>query len=1236
MPILTRIPITGRLLRLVPLYLLLGLRVPLLAQCALSCNDGLQVSLDLSGQALITTQLIAPNSGNSCPGPLTLTLYNSIGQQLPNPLTCTQIGQIVTAKVKHTASGNFCTGTLEVFDALSPALSNCGDKFIFCNEDPSPEALGFPTGTDNCTAPNDLIFSQFDTETSLGCGVFQNGFQVLKRIDRNWTVSDDHGNSSTCLQKVWLKHFTFADIAFPPNLDNISSPALGCGQDPEDLDLTGQPMVNGVPVGASPDCEMAVSFSDQTIMHCAPAGFTVLRNWTAIDFCSGNFTNRIQIIKVQDTEAPMLTAPDNLTVGTDGFYCTGTVSMPLAVYTDNCSAVTVVPFWDYGSGYGPFSGVVEGEHLVTYVATDACGNSSTATMLVTVVDSSPPQAICASDLQVSLSSNGAGYVNAGTVDQGSFDNCGPVFLSITRDDIQYGPQVQVTCADQGNPLLITLRVTDAIGLENFCQMEVTVRDFLKPSIQCPPNLSLNCLQDYNNLNLTGQATASDNCALQSIAYQDFANIQPCNIGSVIRWWTATDSAANTKTCSQQITVNIINTTTVSFPANTSVASCSGPASLLPALTGEPVIGGQACSPLSVNYTDQIFSIAPPSCFRIFRAWKVVDHCIYNPNGGSAGIWEQTQIIDVVDNTPPLLSIPPDVTVSADPFSCTGLVNLADAIATDCSDQISFLHNSNYSGAGNTNNASGQYPLGIHFVTFAASDGCGNTAQQTLRITVKDLSPPVVVCLPGVSVNIQASGSVTLDPNSFDGGCSDFCSPQNSLVFSVEPASLDCQQLGLQPVVLTVKDTAGNTASCNTQVLVKDNGLVCGGGLVHQVDGTIRTETGLPVNNISVSLTGDGFIEYTNCDTLGHFGFDDIPTDRPYVLKPYNNANWVNGVTTYDLVLISKHILGSDPFTSPYKIMAADANHSGSITTFDIVQLRKLILGILDSLPANTSWRFVDSSFVFPDVQNPFSTPIPEEIVFDPLISDQTGQNFVGLKVGDVNGSTNPANARAPQDTLFLYVPERDFQSGEHLAVPVFLENWTTLDGLQFELKIDPAQLELEQVEFLQPDILGQPNIAMKDGGLLLVSWDNAREPIGLEPQPTGLFRLHLRAKANSNLQSGLSMSSSRLLPEAYRVGNEVQAAIALRLEKTILNGQNRELAIFPNPSSGAFFVKNPYAGKLSSLHVLDARGQLLWVCEGFLPEMLEVNDHAFQQPGLYFVEWTNAAKTISGKVLVVR
>jgi len=107
---------------------------------------------------------------------------------------------------------------------------------------------------------------------------------------------------------------------------------------------------------------------------------------------------------------------------------------------------------------------------------------------------------------------------------------------------------------------------------------------------------------------------------------------------------------------------------------------------------------------------------------------------------------------------------------------------------------------------------------------------------------------------------------------------------------------------------------------------------------------------------------DGSFEFSNA----------IPLAGNFSITPSSeNLAPLNGVTTYDLVLISRHILGWEPFASPYNMIAADANKSGSITTMDILELRKLILGIYDELPNNTSWRFVDKSFVFSNPFNPF-------------------------------------------------------------------------------------------------------------------------------------------------------------------------------------------------------------------------------------------------------------------------
>ena len=228
-----------------------------------------------------------------------------------------------------------------------------------------------------------------------------------------------------------------------------------------------------------------------------------------------------------------------------------------------------------------------------------------------------------------------------------------------------------------------------------------------------------------------------------------------------------------------------------------------------------------------------------------------------------------------------------------------------------------------------------------------------------------------------------------------------------------PDRFNCTQLGEQQVTLTVTDQSGNVAACLSRVQVFDTLNVCSPAtLPIRVAGLLQTPAGKPVYNIPVQIIGQGLNETVNSDSLGAYLFPEVPIGDTCHLTPYHNNNWLNGISTLDLALISKHILGLDTFTSPYQFIAADANRSGTVTTFDIVQLRKLILGIFDTMPGNTSWRFVPAGFNFPDPTNPFANPFPESIRLDGPLGDVSGQNFIGIKVGDVNGSVNPVDTRS--------------------------------------------------------------------------------------------------------------------------------------------------------------------------------------------------------------------------------
>ena len=132
----------------------------------------------------------------------------------------------------------------------------------------------------------------------------------------------------------------------------------------------------------------------------------------------------------------------------------------------------------------------------------------------------------------------------------------------------------------------------------------------------------------------------------------------------------------------------------------------------------------------------------------------------------------------------------------------------------------------------------------------------------------------------------------------------------------------------------------------------------------------------------------------NTDLNGAYSFR-VLADSNYVITPYRNDDLLNGVTTLDLVTIQSWILGLSDFDSPYQMIAADANNSESITTLDIVVIQKAILGLETEFLNNTSWRFVDAAYNFPDPNDPWANGgFPETIALNAVASDTLGLDFV--------------------------------------------------------------------------------------------------------------------------------------------------------------------------------------------------------------------------------------------------
>jgi len=169
-----------------------------------------------------------------------------------------------------------------------------------------------------------------------------------------------------------------------------------------------------------------------------------------------------------------------------------------------------------------------------------------------------------------------------------------------------------------------------------------------------------------------------------------------------------------------------------------------------------------------------------------------------------------------------------------------------------------------------------------------------------------------------------------------------------------------------------------------------------------ISGNVICMNGGNVEGVSVELTGGTIgTMSTLTDGLGNYTFANIPSGEDYNLHLEKDGVSMNGVTTFDMVLIREAIL--DPtFDDPFFLLAADANDNGTISTYDLVLISKVILGIDDDFPVGP-WRFATTDFDY--------SP-PTGHVDDVPIVDLQGDltiNFVGVHVGDVNGSAEDCN-----------------------------------------------------------------------------------------------------------------------------------------------------------------------------------------------------------------------------------
>ncbi|NNE15710.1 MAG: T9SS type A sorting domain-containing protein [Saprospiraceae bacterium] len=1145
--------------------------------------------------------------------------------------------------------------------------------------------------SDGCSGGQNFVY----VDEQIGGNCENEYWQI---IERTWTVTNTaSGLSASCTQTLNLKQWTLDDIIWPKSYDDLQQPSLNCNDlTDDDLNANNVPLPEfagepRVPFGDI--CgNFQTTYNDLTFDICGPLSKKTIRTWSILDWCSGEIAEYDQTIKVVDREPITLSCvPDNisdadaLALGydktnenyiayTDFYACSGSwIIVPPVISGNQCGDSLAWEVYyliddDENPDDAPTNGIyintnvvdenevninnssstgipyaIEGLPVgrrtwIKMVVTDECGNTGECFTEVDVLDDVQPNPVCIEYTVLSLGQDGCGRMEAESLDNGSYDNCGVVDFEVRKQNSSvWADTVSFCCDCNVDNYFVVLRVSDEAGNSNTCLVEVEVQDNIPPMQGDTPQglYTFDC--STSPVDLTdiideskNQFTWFDNCAFnydddgminifvrvenESAAKAPFVTTG-CGGGSrTVRYIIEDDCREQLGQFTQRFSFFNPTVTNGSFNVrswprkNVNINECTSVAGLEPENLSSSdnadaiVVDNDYCNEIAIGWDDVYFPDVEDACLKIIRTWTVIDWCIVNAQGLAAGSESYEQIIKVDDSIAPDIDVTSVYSMNSTSSNCytqTDTSALVANITDDCTDmfageEISFYHSIEYadstsSGIVFSDDANGAYPFGESTITWYAEDHCGNVEQRTTRVFINDTKAPTPYCLGSVvTATMNTDGSAVIWASDFDlGGADNYtgneaCNNFNELdVYFLDGSSqvqsleFNCDDIldGVSqeiPLELYYEDEYGNRDFCVVILLLQDNAFdICENPIGSMVEGNVRTLNSDMLEDVRVELKSNAseFSTFDMTDANGHYAFT-MPTGKNYSISASMEDNPLNGVSTVDLVLIQRHVLGLTTLDSPYKVIAADADNSGSVNVIDLITIRKLILGVTDDFPNDQkSWRFPEENQPFTDQYNPF--PYSESIEIFNFAGSMSNQDIMGVKIGDVNlsatvnalGSTE-VESRS-QSALNLEVENIEMQEGENVIIPVYARDMNDIVGFQNTLNFNADVLSFVSVQSealeIGDDNLGTQNL---EAGELSLSW-NSIDATTID-EDTPLFNLEFDVKQNAELKNLLYASSSITKAEAYNSNLEVMDVNIL-----FRGVENADLVLYQN-------VPNPF------------------------------------------------------------
>ena len=755
---------------------------------------------------------------------------------------CTATANLTVSSVTGPLVGTNCSGTITRTYTITDACGNTSsvDQVFTVTDNTAPvvvapttsdlecesdlpaaqttiagfNALPGASASDNCTATANLTVSSVTGPLV--------GTNCSGTITRTYTITDACGNTSS-VDEV----FTVTDNTAPTLTGAPYSGTTGTNACMADAATAAPFNASNAVQGWVDNCSATVTATlTDTQVTGTNCSWTVTYTYNVSDAC-GNSSTGTYFNTGGDKTGPVLTPPGTQTLNVGaGAGCTVTMPdyRPLVTAVDGCGGTVTLQQLAPNApgslviGYG-------GSRTITFIGTDACGNTSTTSFQLNLVDATAPNALC-KNITVDLNASGNATITPAMVNNGSNDNCSSVIL------VSVFPNT-FNCSNVG-PNTVTLTVRDAAGNTSTCQSIVTVRDLIAPVVTCFGDTTIAKGPDCSNIldDFTNRINVSDACGGLTVTQNIPAGtILGASVQFVDITLTVTDANGNSSTCGFRVnyadqTAPVIN----NCPSNITVYTGTGNAQCSQTATWTAPTVTDNCGGFSVP--DLVSTHNPGDVFPVGTTTVT-----YTATDGAGNTATCSFTVTVVDDTKPTISgCPVNINLTSstgNPATCTQIATWTAPTAADNCGVLSLT---------STHNSGDAFPVGTTTVTYTATDIHGNTETCSFTVTVVDDTKPTISgCPANITLTSQTGNPATCTqiatwtaPTAAD----------NCAVASLTSThnSGDAFPVGTTTVTYTATDVNGNTETCSFTVTV--------------VDDTKPTISGCPANITLTSQTGN--------------------------------------------------------------------------------------------------------------------------------------------------------------------------------------------------------------------------------------------------------------------------------------------------------------------------------------------------------------------------------------------